>query len=343
MSGVEPPAEQGVPLVSVIIPNYNRERSIGLCLASVRAQTHPRVETIVVDDCSTDDSPRIARDAGVPVLRTGGNLGPPAARNLGAAAARGDILFFLDSDVALEPDAIAQAVRALRADERLGVVTGLLAPEPLLRRTRVQEYRAMQLHCWFYRIEGPTLGFAIHTAMFAVRREVYDEVGPLNPRLRHHDGAEYGGRLNRHGYAVHASAAIRGRKDSDATLRVMLTKVFNRSRAHALERDPEVPLAGTSGRVVASALVLAGTALLPLPLLVGAGGLLVPVAVLGASLALDATTLRFVLARRGLAFTGYFAGLHLLLNLTSAAGGALGVLRRLVSRPPATRARVVTR
>src|SRR5205085_70462 len=53
-------------------------------------------ECIVVDDGSTDESAETARNAGVTVLSTGGRRGPAVARNLGAKAARGEVLFFLD-------------------------------------------------------------------------------------------------------------------------------------------------------------------------------------------------------------------------------------------------------
>ncbi|MEU7755957.1 glycosyltransferase family 2 protein [Micromonospora sp. NPDC049171] len=321
------------PLVSVIIPNHNRERALALCVDSVRSQTYPRIEIIVVDDHSTDGSLRVAGELGVTVLRTAANGGPSIARNLGAARARGEILFFLDSDVALEPDGIASAVAELLTDPRLGAICGQLQPEPLLRQRRLQEYRALQLHCWFYTSTGRTVGFGLHTALFGIRRTVFEEAGPLNPRLRHNEGPEYGYRLGRRSYEVRTSRTIRGRKDSDATLQVMLPKVFRRSQAHAMERDPGVPFAGLPARVVASGLCLAAVATLPLPLLVGGAGLLVPPALLGMALLLDADTLRFVVARRGTRFGLYFAGVHVLLLVTSATGGAIGVLRRMVARP----------
>jgi hypothetical protein len=323
------------PLVSVIIPNYNRERSIALCLESLRAQTYPRIEIVVVDDHSTDASPRIAADLGLTVLTTPVNSGPPVARNIGVAYSRGEVLFFLDSDVALAPDAVAEAVRALGADPRVGALSGLLGPEPLLRQRRIQEYRAMQLHCWFYRHEGETVGHAIHTALFAVRRAVYDEIGPLNPELRHHDGGEYGHRLAAAGYRVCATAAVTGRKDSDSTLGIVLSKVFKRAREHARERWPGAPLAGASGRVLASALTVAAVPLVGLVALAGPAGLLAPLALLAGAVALDAGTFRFVLGRRGPGFGLYFTGVQLLFNVVSAVGGGVGTLeRRLAGRPP---------
>ncbi|GAB3845310.1 hypothetical protein GCM10029963_23440 [Micromonospora andamanensis] len=63
------------PLVSVIVPNYNYARALHLCLDSLRAQTYPHLEIIVVDDCSTDDSVAVAEAHGARVTRTPYNGG----------------------------------------------------------------------------------------------------------------------------------------------------------------------------------------------------------------------------------------------------------------------------
>lgn len=88
---------------SAIIPCYNAERFIGEAIESALAQTRPVREVIVVDDCSTDRSEGVARRYGVRYVRTPRNSGPAAARNLGAAAATGGVLAWLDADDRWEP------------------------------------------------------------------------------------------------------------------------------------------------------------------------------------------------------------------------------------------------
>lgn len=86
---------------------YNAAATIERCLEPLLAmQERGEVEEIiVVDDCSTDDSPAIVRTLPVRVLKTSGQGGPGAARNLAAQEARGSVLWFVDSDVIVSGDA----------------------------------------------------------------------------------------------------------------------------------------------------------------------------------------------------------------------------------------------
>ncbi|WP_428965087.1 glycosyltransferase family 2 protein [Micromonospora fluostatini] len=318
------------PLVSVVIPCFNRARTVALCVRSVQQQTYPTIEIIVVDDASTDDSAAIAAATGATVLRLAANTGPGAARNRGADHARGEILFFLDADVALEPGSVAAAVAALRADPALGAICGVLRPESLLSRNIIAEYRALQMHHWWLAQEGPMEG--LHTALCALRAEVFRELGPFNPELRHTEAPEYGHRIRQQRYEVRSTAAIAGTHDHDTTLRVLLPKAFLRAWASAAEVRPGEVLGGAASRVLASALVLATALTLPLPLVVGPAAAAVPLALLTGAVALDAGTYRRVAASRGVGFGLRFAAVHLLYQLTSAAGAALGTVQRVAQR-----------
>jgi glycosyltransferase involved in cell wall biosynthesis len=99
--------------VSVIVPAFNAERWIAETLTSVRAQTHASIETIVVDDGSSDTTPELAKASGAVLVRTQG-AGPGGARNAGLARARGEFIQFLDADDLLATGKIARQVAALR-------------------------------------------------------------------------------------------------------------------------------------------------------------------------------------------------------------------------------------
>jgi len=134
----------GEARVSVVIPLYNDGRTIELCLASVLAQTYQPLEVIVVDDASTDDSAAKAARYPCTLVRAEVNGGPGAARNLGVSHAKGDIIFFLDADMTMHPDAVANAVRLLSTTDGYGAVFGVVDSEPLLPEGPVGQYRILQ-------------------------------------------------------------------------------------------------------------------------------------------------------------------------------------------------------
>ena len=322
------------PLVSVIVPNYNYAASLELCIRAVQAQTYEPMELIVVDDCSTDDSVAIATRLGARVVRTPANGGVAAARNLGVELARGEVLVFVDSDVAPHPDAVARSVELLAADPSLGAVCGVHDPEPLIRDSLVEEYRALQYHYWSISSEG--LITFLFSAMCAIRREVFEEVGPFNPKLNRiamTEEVDYGHRLTQR-YGMLLTSAVGARHDHDDRLFGLMRKLFNRARAR-------VPLYAarrrfgrgfeTPQRAGGSLAALATVATLPLAVLFGPVGLVVPALALVVSLASDAGMYRFVLRRRGPLFVAYFTGVHFLVNVAIATGVGVGVLHWLCS------------
>jgi len=98
--------------VSVVIPAYNATAFLAETLASVFAQTLPPAEIIVVDDGSTDDTARIARDLGVTVISRA-NGGISAARNTGIRAARCEYVALLDADDLWMPEKLEVQLAAL--------------------------------------------------------------------------------------------------------------------------------------------------------------------------------------------------------------------------------------
>jgi glycosyltransferase involved in cell wall biosynthesis len=315
------------PLVSVIVPNYNYSRTLRLCLAALRAQTYAPLEILVVDDRSTDDSVAVAESFGVTVLQPATNGGVSRARNLGAAHAAGEILFFLDSDVALAPDAVANAVAVLDGDPAIGAVCGNYDPQPLIRDSLVEEYRNFHQHFWIGALEGRLRGF-VPTALLAVRARVFADVGPFNPKLRDTESAEYGGRLSER-YDVRLSRAIRARHDNDDTLRVVLRKVFTRSRSQfaLFSRDREVTRTVLTSPARAALAAALAAVTVPVPLLLGPVWAALPAVLLAVALRCDAPLYRAAIRYRGPAFGVFCMGMHTLVNLTIAIGCAAGLLQ----------------
>ena len=91
---------------------------------SALSQTEPPLEVLVVDDASTDRTSEVARAAGARVLRTDVRRNAGGARNIGIEAASGDVLAFLDADVAAPPDWLARVRSAFESDPVIVAVGG---------------------------------------------------------------------------------------------------------------------------------------------------------------------------------------------------------------------------
>lgn len=111
--------------VSVVIPAHNSAATLARALDSVVAQTVPPYETIVVDDCSIDETPAVAAryaDRGVRVVSLKRRGGAAGARNEGVKSARGEIIAFLDSDDEWLPAKLEKQLAILDSDDRLSLV-----------------------------------------------------------------------------------------------------------------------------------------------------------------------------------------------------------------------------
>jgi CDP-glycerol glycerophosphotransferase len=113
------PGRTGYHLLSVVVPAYNVQAYLGECLDSLLAQSYRDIEVIVVVDGATDGTLQVAnryagRDKRVRV-HAQANAGLSAARNAGAALARGEFLWFVDSDDTVAPNAAATMIRSLRS------------------------------------------------------------------------------------------------------------------------------------------------------------------------------------------------------------------------------------
>lgn len=100
------------PLVSVVIPAYNEEKYLPSLLAALQNQTYTNIETIVVDNLSTDSTPRIASDSGAKVLFNP-DFNLAKSRNVGAKDSHGEILIFIDADTIPERIVVEKTVESI--------------------------------------------------------------------------------------------------------------------------------------------------------------------------------------------------------------------------------------
>jgi len=178
------------PLVSVVIPTFNRAATISAAIQSVLQQTYRDIEVIVVDDGSTDETPEVLRrfEDRVRVLRQL-NAGPSAARNRGVAASRGSLLAFLDSDDVWLPEKIERQValfsnggNAISCCVCNATLTGLST----LRGTSFEVAGiATSIESGYWRNPAQVLAtrFLLFNQVMVVRRDAFEKIGGFRDDL----------------------------------------------------------------------------------------------------------------------------------------------------------------
>jgi len=116
--------KEGYPLVSIVIPTFNSEKTIGKCLESIRDQTYKNVEIIVVDKFSEDKTVEIAKSYGARIIQDYGERA--RAKNIGLKHAKGKYVLFVDSDMELSKNVAKECVELMEKDNKIG---GIIIPE----------------------------------------------------------------------------------------------------------------------------------------------------------------------------------------------------------------------
>jgi glycosyltransferase involved in cell wall biosynthesis len=180
------------PLVSVIIPTYNRAGIICQTIDNILEQTYKNIEIIIVDDGSTDDTQSRLRQYNDRIrVIIQSNAGPAVARNQGARVARGEIIAFQDSDDLWKPTKLERQVALLgQTDETvpcclcnadIGVIHGK-------SRTSFDYSSIYPKHdegLWLNVLEVLATRFVLFNQAVAIRREAFKRVGGFNEKLKY--------------------------------------------------------------------------------------------------------------------------------------------------------------
>ena len=132
--------------LSVVIPVYNAEETLRICLESVLSCQGEWIEVIVVDDCSTDRSAEIAKEFPIKYLRTSINLGPGAARNRGAQVTTGDLVLFVDSDVIIKKNDIIEIKNYFKLEKDCQTVSFNFCPEYNVTKNFFTDYKNLYMN-----------------------------------------------------------------------------------------------------------------------------------------------------------------------------------------------------
>ena len=177
------------PLVSVVMPAYNAERHLARAIDSILEQTLEDIELIIVDDCSTDATPKIiadyaAADARVRAIRNQANLGPAGSTNRGVALARAELIAGMDADDISVPSRLRKQVDFLAEHPDVAVVgcyvSHINEDNKMLSLSRTGPSSVAAFHQLRARGEA-TMVFG-GTAMY--RKSQFEEAGGFDSTLR---------------------------------------------------------------------------------------------------------------------------------------------------------------
>lgn len=316
-----------------MIPAKDRELELDACLAALRRSEHGSYEVLVVDDGSRDATAAVAERHGCRVVRHPECRGAAAARNSGAQAARGEILLFIDSDVAADADLLSEVERSFAAREAQAV-TGLLKKDSL-NRNFASQYDALYMHYQYW--THPEEMDIFYTSCAAIRRPIFLAEGGFD---EHYKGAgiedmELGQRLTRNGVRLvinkrlqvaHAhpftaqELVLKNRRTAAGTLKILLRNLAAGRRGRRMVAPQWSFLMGIPMTLLAAAALLVAPIVHP-------AFAAIAVALLGFVLHLNRRFLGFLLRERGQAFVLLACGFLFLNYLAYAAGlvtGALG-------------------
>jgi glycosyltransferase involved in cell wall biosynthesis len=173
----------GQPLVSCVVPVFNRAAFLADAIASIEAQTWHPIEIIIVNDGSTDDTASVIAAMGERVRALHQeNAGPASARNRGTRAAKGDFIAFLDSDDEWLPEKLSVQMARFKA-----------RPDLEISLSQAEHWWIPEL-----REEAETLDESFNSSgqtggmpVAMIRRALFDRIGMLDESLRHLDWTEW--------------------------------------------------------------------------------------------------------------------------------------------------------
>jgi glycosyltransferase involved in cell wall biosynthesis len=193
------------PHISVVIAVYNGERTIRQCLDSVYGMKYPHLQVIVVDDCSSDGSVGIAAQFPCQIIRLEENMGPAFARNKGVAEAKGEIVFFTDSDVCLQKNTLEKIAEDFKNKPNLSAVFGSYGKDTV-GSNFFSLYKNLVHHYGHQTSREDASTF--WTGCGAIRREVFNEVDGFNEDYKTIEDIELGYRLSKRGHRIYLNKQI---------------------------------------------------------------------------------------------------------------------------------------
>jgi len=220
-----------LPEVSIVIPVMNRADELRRCLTSLTLLNYPqeKIQIIVVDDGSSDDSPVVAREFVTQLVPSGGTgRGPAAARNVGASMAGGEILAFIDSDCTASSDWLAELLPTF-ADQKIVAVGGLV--DGMCRESAVDRYENVMssLSLGGRELTGGSGDdtFYLPSCNLLVRRAAFLQAGGFNDDMHVGEDVDLTWRLRDNGWTIAYLPVGRVYHEHRSSIRSFMSRRFD--------------------------------------------------------------------------------------------------------------------
>ncbi len=205
---------------------FNASKTIEQCLASIFQYADNQVETIVVDDCSTDDTLQKVKKFPCMVVPLADRGGPGRARTEGAKAAQGELLLFLDSDVILNNNVFTVIREKFYDQPNLGSLQGWYTRESYFHDNVATIYKDLYYDFFFGRI-GSGYVTTVSSHCLVVRKEAFEAVKGFDSQVhRAIEDGDFGFRFASAGYSIFLDRSLSVTHLKRYTLRSLLLTDF---------------------------------------------------------------------------------------------------------------------
>jgi len=305
-----------------------------MSLESVRQAVPPPDEIIVIGDGDTDGSSEVAEAAGVTVYRFPQPGGPGRARNLGAAKAKSDLLFFIDADVTVPENVIERARDIFARDADVAAIIGSYDDQPR-ESNFLSQYRNL-LHHYVHQ-SGREEASTFWGACGAIRRDIFLASGGFDERYTKPsiEDIELGYRLKKDGHRIRLCKSLQVKHWKRWGLGSMLrADFFQRAlpwtmlilQSRSFVNDLNISNSGRTSVALTGLLIVILAAVLWHPFALVAAGVIMLLL-----LAINIALYRFFFEKRGLFFAGQAILCHWLYFAYSGLAFAIGTVRHWIA------------
>lgn len=229
------------PLVSIIVPTCNSQETIEQCLGSVRKQTYEKIETLIVDRHSTDNTAQLAKRVKANLFLL--DCERSKAKNHGARKARGDFVLFIDSDMVLSPEVVEDCVNKCVRQK----ISAVIIPEESVGQGTIGDWRKSE------KASLSTSGKLMEIPRF-FRKRAFLQTGGYDERLVCGEDFDLFQRFEKRGYKTGKIEPRITHLEGKSSLRSVLSKAFHYGRTlpALLKKSPSQTIERYSGMRLAS-------------------------------------------------------------------------------------------